>query len=139
MMAIYDFKCTTCKKMIMNKVLPITHVPTDLPMCCDRRMGYHITKAPMVHYKDYQLPDGGFKAHGVVGAPVVTSMKQRKDMMDRHGLIDANEFGPPPTMEDQIKHNEEVVQPSVAEVSLTNDQKDRMRYDGLGDIVDIVD
>lgn len=58
----------------------------------------------------------GFQAHGVAGRPVITNQKQRKDMMARHDLVDANETFIPPTHAEQAETHAKV-QESVNTVS----------------------
>jgi len=98
-------------------------------------MSYHIGSAPAVRFRDYDLPDGGFIAHSIPGKPVVTSLKQNRELMERHGLIDANEFGPPPTHLDQEREHQGALD-AIAGVTPTPQQEQRLKEDGLLDIVD---
>jgi len=131
----YDFKCHECQKVKTDVFLPITHSQDDIPVCCYKTMRYYITQAPMVHWKDYEFKNGGFIAHGVEGRPVITTQRQRKEMMERNNLIDGNDFGRPPTNEEQFAEVERM-KASVDEITPTKDQIDRLVYDGHGDILE---
>jgi hypothetical protein len=133
-MAIYDFKCKQCGLIIEDVIMPMTHEKEDLPFHCEERMRYHITSVPMVHWKDYDLPDGGFVAHSHPDRPVITSKKQNKDFMERNNLIDANEVFSPPTREEEVKERADV-QKSIAAITPTETQKAQLKADGILDIV----
>lgn len=134
-MAVYDFRCMKCDKMLEDIHLPITHTKGELPQCCGQAMSYHIGSPPSVHWKDYDLPSGGFIAHSIPGKPVVTSLKQNRDLMERHDLIDANDFGPPPTHLDQEREHQEALD-AIDAITPTPEQEQRLKEDGLLDIVD---
>ena len=134
-MAIYDFKCKKCGHITEDVVMPMTHEKDDLPWHCEERMSYHITSAPMVHWKDYDLPDGGFIAHSHPDRPVITSVKQNKDFMERNNLLDANEVFKPPTREEDQAIVAEM-QGSIDAISPTEAQRRQMKDDGILDIVE---
>jgi hypothetical protein len=54
-------------------------------------------------------------------------------MMERNDLIDANDFGKPPTNEEQFAEVTEM-QASIDDVTPTAAQIERVKYDGHGDI-----
>ena len=134
-MAVYDFKCGECGSVQSNVVLKISHRPEDKPVCCNAPMNYYITKAPMVRFRDYELKDGGFRAVGIPGRPVVTSLKQNRELMRRHDLLDANELiGTPPTHLDQ-EHEAQELQKTIDAITPNEQQKRQLAKDGLLDLV----
>ena len=134
-MAIYDFRCPECGKIAENVILPMTHTVNDRPQC-HGQMETHITAAPLVHWKDYQLPDGGFRAYSMPGAPVITSLKENKELMKRHNLIDGNDLGTPPTKAEQMAQHHENVLPSIDKITPTVRQAAELKATGLLDSVD---
>jgi hypothetical protein len=135
-MAIYDFKCHECGTIEENVILPIAHVVEDRPRCCDEPMLTHITQSPLVHWKDYILPDGGFKAYSMPGAPVITSLKENRELMERHNLIDGNDLGTPPTKAEQMAEHNEKVLPSIGKITPTAQQAAQLQAQGLMDSVE---
>lgn len=134
-MPTYDFRCKKCHEMVLDKILPIAHLPVDLPMCCDEHMTYYITSAPFVHWKDYDLPGGGFKAVSVRDGPVITTKKQNEEFMKRNNLLDANEVFSPPTQEEEKRIRAEA-QGTIDAITPNEQQKAQLKADGLLDIVD---
>ena len=128
----YDFKCKGCGKLKLDVHLPIAHMPIDLPKCCDGHMEYFITSAPMVHWKDYDLPDGGFKSVATPGREVITSMKQKREYMKRNDLLDANDIVKPPTADEERKTRAEV-QASIDAITPTKAQEQEIKAKGLLD------
>lgn len=104
-MAIFDFKCKKCDRIDENVFLSVHHAPGDVPRCCNQFMVKHFTSVPMVHWKDYMLPEGGFKA--AHDGTVITSRKQNREYMARHGLQDANEVMEKPTFESEQRERAE--------------------------------
>jgi hypothetical protein len=104
-----------------NFYLPITHEEEDRPQCCGETMRQHFTKVPTIHWKDYDLPNGGFRPTSVPNAPVITSLKQNREFMKEHDLIDANEVFTPPTQEEQMETHREVME-SIDKISLSDDE-----------------
>jgi hypothetical protein len=129
-MAIYDFKCMICGKMENDYFLPMTHADDDRPVCCEQHMRYHITSAPFVHWKDYDLPDGGFKAVSVPNGPMITTKKQNEEFMKRHNLLDANEVFSPPTEAEEYMIRREM-QDSIDAITPTAKQQAQLRDDGM--------
>ena len=111
-MAKYDFKCEECGKVLVDVVLSITHVPEDRPKCHGKPMGVYITQAPMMHWKDYELPGGGYRSISTKDRPVITSKKQEREYLKRNGLVHADDLGPPPSHEQErevIKKADEAI------------------------------
>jgi len=132
---IYDFRCPECGITAEDVTLGIMHEDHEHPECCGSNMRHHITKAPSVRWRDPLLLNGGFIAHGMKGQPVITSLKQNRDLMERNGLIDATEvFGAPPTQEEQSKAVE-VMNDSIAAVTPTSQQMKVLKSDGLDSIL----
>jgi hypothetical protein len=129
----YDFKCERCETVIQNKVLRISHTPEDLPSCCDRSMGYHITQPPLVHWVDPVIEP--FRAIATKDRPVISSMKENREYMARNDLVDANELGPPPTQTEQMGKAAEM-QKSIDAISPSGELKKDMSSQGLLDIVE---
>ena len=132
-MAMYDFKCVICQGVSEDVTLPMDHEDWEHPLHCGSTMAHHHTKAPHVHWKDYDLPDGGFKA-GKEGT-VITTLKQNRDYMERNNLLDANDFGPPPTKADQNEQLGKTME-SIDAITPTEAQRAILKEDGLLDIVE---
>jgi hypothetical protein len=132
---IYDFRCKTCGVIREDVVLPIRHTVDERPKCCGATMPMYFSTFPMVQFKAYELEGGGFVAHGIEGRPVITSLKQRKELMARHDLVDANDFGPPPDKMADVKHYHEVIKPSIDAITPSNEVLREMKDRGLADII----
>ena len=128
----YDFRCRQCADGTDNVVLPINHEKTDRPYCyaCEQFMEVHITVPPMVHWSDPQIEP--FRAVGIPGQPVITSTKQNRELMARHDLVDANDLGPPPTQQDQMKTVDEISE-TIDAITPDAEQRDNMAKQGLLD------
>ena len=133
---IYDFKCKTCGTVSRDVSLSIRHTVDERPKCCGVTMPMYFQQFPQVHWKHYELEGGGFIAHGIKGRPVITSMRQRKEMMERNDLLDANDFGAPPTKEEQVRFHNEVIRPSIDQVMPSGPILQEMKERGLADIVE---
>lgn len=84
---LYDYLCRSCghETEAINK---IDERRTNAPVCCGEGMDIIIKKAPLGFVERevrYRCP---------VTGQGVTSMRQRKDIMAREGLVDANDFEP---------------------------------------------
>ena len=101
---LYDFKCPDCKRIEEDVYLSIHHTDEDHPICCGSPMRDHITKAPYVAWQDRQLLDGGFKA--AHDGTVITSVKQNKDYMARHGLNNYHDMYPLILLDQSLDHDE---------------------------------
>lgn len=134
-MAVYDFKCNVCGAVDTDVILSMNHEDADHPICCyGMTMNHHITKAPMMWMAETELEDGGFIADGIEGRPLITNRKQRRELMAEHDLLDANDFGAPPTHLDQEAENEKL-QKDIDAITPTPELRERMKADGFGDIV----
>lgn len=106
-MAIYDFKCGFCGLIERDVVLPMSHTERDRPSCCGFRMTTHITSAPMVHWKDYEVR---YRPVSVPGAAPITSRREEREFMKRHDLVHYDEVcGAPPTQAEQAATHAEMV------------------------------
>ena len=130
---IYDFKCHSCGKIFEDVTLPISHTDEEHPICCEPTR-HHISKAPSIRWRDPDLLNGGFIAHSMPDRPVITSMRQNRELMKRHDLIDANEMGLPPTKAEQMEQHHETMK-SIEAITPTASQKARLKADGLDAIV----
>lgn len=127
-MSIYDFKCKKCDRIREDVALPISHRSSDRPMCCDTLMNYYITSAPMVTWKDPQIEP--FRFGAVKGAPIVTSTRQRRDLMERNDLIDANDLYKPPSHRDKMEANA-AAQESIDSITPDAQQAEQLQEMGL--------
>jgi hypothetical protein len=128
----YDFKCKKCDTYELDVILRITHTESDLPICCNEPMGYYITKPPMVVWNDPIIEP--FRSIATADKPIITSMKQRREYMKRNDLVDANELGPPPSLEATRKAQAET-QASVDAISPTGQLKEEMQRQNLLDVL----
>ena len=96
---IFDFKCPDCKRLETDQYVPFHHDEADHPVCCNQHMKKVFLSFPQVHWKDYDLPDGGFKA-GHDGT-VITTRKQNLEYMKKHDLLDANDLVKAPTLDEE--------------------------------------
>ena len=131
-MAIYDFRCGECGTIKTNVVLPITHRNSELPRCCDEAMNYHISSVPMVMWNDPQIEPFRFSA--VKGAPIVSSMRERRELMKRHDLVDANDLQMP-TMQQQMSDHAKA-QESIDAITPDAQQKEQLQAMGLDSIIE---
>jgi hypothetical protein len=133
---IFDFKCRDCGRIEEDVYLPLHHTALDHPDC-HGPMEKHFTSVPMVHWKDYELRDGGFKA--AHDGTVITTRKQNLEYMKRHGLQDANEMYEKPTYEseqaERAKMQEEIdaITPTAQELDML---KDAGIVDSQGDLIE---
>ena len=132
-MAIYDFKCMKCQRIFEDVVLPMTHRKSDIPLCCEARTAYHITKAPSVVWKDPTIP--AFRPVATENAPVISTMKEHREYMARNELVDANDTFSPPTQKEQRLAREEAKE-SIDAMSGTAQQKEQLREQGIDSIID---
>ena len=132
---IYDFKCVHCGEIIEDVYLAMTHEDHEHPMCCGLQSRHYITRAPMVHFKDFELKDGGYVSHSMKGKPVITSIPQERELLKRHNLINASEMGQPPTKADQIVQNRKDEQLNK-QFEVPDYVKREMTAQGLDNIID---
>lgn len=127
---IFDFKCQNCKRMETDVFVPFHHDKADHPACCSQRMEKVFLTFPQVHWKDYDLPDGGFKA--AHDGTVITTRKQNLDYMKKHGLQDANEVYSVPTFGEERKLREQS-QAAIDNITPTNDEMQMLKESGIVD------
>ena len=130
-MAVYDFKCHECEKVFEDVTLSMMHEDHEHPVCCGKETQHYFTTCPEMGMRDYELEDGGFIAHGIKGRPVVTSLKQNRELMKRHNLLDANEvYGKPPSKKEQMEQHMDT-QASIAAITPDEKQVKQMEADGI--------
>ena len=127
---IYDFKCHTCGRIAEDVSLPMTHVDDDHPKCCGVMMLDYITRAPYVAWEDHQLLDGGFKANH--DGTVITSHKQNREYMKKHGLENAMDVYEKPTLESE-RAERAAGQAAIDNITATDAQMHQMKSDGIID------
>ena len=124
---IFDFQCKKCERVKTDVFIKFNHDIGDHPVCCGQPMMKAHFKAPGVHWKDYDLPEGGFKA--AHDGTVIVSRKQNRDYMERNNLQDANEVYDCPTHEVQKKEIAQAQQ-DIDAITPTDSQMDQMKSDG---------
>ena len=129
----YDFKCEHCGSTDIDRVLRITHTPDEKPMCCGQPMAYHITSVPMVHWTDPNID--AFRPISTPNAPVIHNEREHREYMKRHGLMRADDLGPPPGHEDQKREIAEA-QKSIDAVTPTKSQTKDLKDRGLDSILE---
>jgi hypothetical protein len=127
---IYDFKCPTCERIEEDVILSIHHTDEDHPRCCGAPMRDYITKAPYVAWEDQQLLDGGFKANH--DGTVITSHKQNREYMKRHGLENAMDVYEKPTFESEQRERAES-QAAIDAITPDASMMDRLKHDKIID------
>jgi len=129
---IFDFQCHTCKRIDTDVYLRLHHKESELPVCCEYPMSKAHFQAPAVHWRDYQLPDGGFKV-GKEGT-VITSRKERREYMKANDLIDSNDLYAPPTKAEERIGNEERAE-SINAITPTERQATELKKAGILDAI----
>jgi putative FmdB family regulatory protein len=85
-MPIYAFKCPACGAS-QDAFLHIADRDTSAPECCGAKTERQIT-ACMVFVR-------AFESHkSVITGEIIQSERQRREMMAREGLVDANDYKP---------------------------------------------
>lgn len=130
----YDFQCAKCQSVEKNIVLPITHLDSQIPVCCDSTMGYYITQAPMVVWKDPQIEP--FKPTATPNAPLISTTKQRREYMARNHLLDANEVFEPPSHQAQRAAVAKMTE-TIDAITPTAQQQEQLQVMGLDSPNDI--
>ena len=105
---IYDFQCKECGDTMIDVVLPLKHLVEERPQCCGKTMAFYITKAPGVHFKHYEFKPFRVKDDAFAEPEVITSHRKKREFMARNDLVDANDFGPPPSHEQEKAEQAEV-------------------------------
>lgn len=124
---IHDFKCPTCDRIETDVYLSIHHTDEDHPHCCGEPMKDYHTQAPYVAWHDRQLLNGGFRAQH--DGTIITSVKQNKEYMARHGLRLADDDYEIPTIQSE-QAEIKAGQDAIDAITPTADQMDRMVADG---------
>ena len=125
---IYDFKCHTCGRIAEDVSLPMTHVDDDHPKCCGVMMLDYITRAPYVAWEDHQLLDGGFKANH--DGTVITSHKQNREYMKKHGLHNAMDHYEKPTLASEARERADS-QAAIDNITPTDTEMRQLKRDGI--------
>lgn len=130
-MAVYDFKCPSCDHILENVVLGMNHEDDDHPACyqCGEHYEHYFTTAPMA-YCEAELEGGGFIAHSMKGKPLITSRRQNREMMKRHGLAPAQDYFNPPTHAEQKQTRAEAME-TIHAITPTQRQEKQMASDGI--------
>ena len=131
-MAIYDFKCSTCKHIDVDVMLPMNHLKGDIPSCCGKKMNYYITSPPGVIWRDPNIE--AFRHVATKDSPLITTTKQNREYMARNNLVDANDHFAPPTEKEQKLAREEA-QESIDAIAGTAQQKEQLREQGIDSII----
>jgi hypothetical protein len=134
-MAVFDFKCKSCDQILENVVLGMNHEDDDHPACyqCGEHMEHYFTSAPMA-ICEAELQDGGFIAHSVPDRPLITSRRQNRELMKRHGLTNAMDYYRPPTHKEQQATRAEMRE-SINSITPDTKQQEELKRVGLSDIV----
>ena len=126
---IYDFRCTECGAIEMDVVLSVHHTDEDHPKCCGgRTMVDYFTKAPYVAWEDQHLLDGGFRANH--DGTVITSHKQNRDYMKRHGLQNAMDVYEKPTLKSE-RQERAAAQAAIDAITPTDTEMRQLKSDGI--------
>jgi hypothetical protein len=120
---IFDMICQKCKTVETDVYLPFNHAPGDHPMCCGERMSKHWTSMPMAYDRDYTLEEPFRAAHD---GTVITTRKENREYMKRHGLLDANEVYEKPTPESEARERAES-QAAIDAITPTREEMARLR------------
>jgi hypothetical protein len=126
----YDFQCQKCKRILENQFLRITHLPDELPECCDETMNYHITQPPLVHWKDPVIePFRNPSAKRGSPDSIIHNTKQRREFMAKNDLVDGNDVvGKAPTHIDdeafaaEMQKSIDAITPSAEESAIMESQ-----------------
>jgi hypothetical protein len=122
---IYEYECQICK----HRTTAVRTIAerNNGPDCCNGKMEKHIFTAPANKIPMWDV-DYFCKA---LGQPI-TSMRQRKYLMDKGGLVDADEFGKPDfeKMAAKSKAVKEYKQPEVP-----MELQDAMVREGMADML----
>ena len=128
-MALFDMRCSNCGEVKKNVFLPLDHTEEDHPECCRMLMRKYWTKMPLAYDRDYTLEQPFAAAHD---GTVITTRKENRDYMRRHGLLDANEVYEKPTYQSEQRERAEG---QAAIDAITPSEDDMMMLKDVG-IVD---
>jgi hypothetical protein len=90
----------------------------------------YITKAPYVAWEDQQLLDGGFRANH--DGTVITSHRQNREYMKKHGLENAMDVYEKPTYESEKRERAES-QAAIDNITPTDQEMRQLKSDGIID------
>lgn len=107
---IYTYQCTECGAR-QEKSRKVAHRHASVTCDCG---GYANLAITPVAINTSGCTFDAFQAHGVAGRPVVTNERQRKEMMAKHDLLDANETFTPPTHAEQKREHENAVESATS-------------------------
>jgi hypothetical protein len=131
---IYDFKCSVCGAIDVDVVLSINHTDDEHPQCCyGMPMDHYHTVPPQVLWTDPNIE--AFRPVATENAPVISSMRQHREYMAKHDLVDANDLFTPPTAEEQ-KESIAKAQESIDAITPNPQQAEQLGKMGLDSIVD---
>ena len=103
---IYTYRCTACKET-HTRVRRVAHRHDAADCDCGAPARLEITPVAVntsgCTFEPFQSP-------AIKGKPVITSERQRREMMKRHDLVDANELYSPPTEAEQKQQHEAVLE-----------------------------
>jgi len=88
----------------------------------------YFTKAPYVAWEDQHLLDGGFRANH--DGTVITSHKQNRDYMKRHGLQNAMDVYEKPTLESE-RQERAAGQAAIDAITPTDTEMRQLMSDGI--------
>lgn len=131
-MPVYDFKCMKCQEIVEDLSMPITHLASAVPRCCDQYMSYHITSAPQVVWKDPNI--AAFRTSAGKKPEVITTTKGRREFMARNDLHDANERYSAPTRAEEQREVAEK-QASIDAITPTAKQTQQLKDSGIDSIL----
>lgn len=100
---IYTYECTACRRT-QEKVRRVANRRDPVDCDCGAPAKLKITP---VAVNTAGCTFDSFQAHGIAGRPVITSERQRKEMMARHELLDARDVIEPPTVEEEAAQRAE--------------------------------
>ena len=86
----------------------------------------------MVHWVDPVIEP--FRAVATKDMPVITTTKQNREYMARHGLVDANEVARPPT-EEEYQRTKKEIDDSIKAITPSEEVSANMRQQGLDSII----
>ncbi len=133
-MPVYDFKCPKCSAILKDMPLSIRHKDDEHPACyqCGELMTHYITTPPMVYWRDPNID--AFRHIALPKAPLVNNMKEHRELMARHDVVDANDLVKPPTIQEERATRAES-QESIDAISPTVKQAAQLQEMGLDSIL----
>ena len=108
--------------------MSVHHTDDDHPNCCGESALDYYTKAPYVAWEDQHLLDGGFKANH--DGTVITTHKQNKEYMKRHGLRLAMDDYEKPTQKSEAQERA-AGQAAIDNITPTDTEMRQLKSDGI--------